>query len=77
MLKITPSMERIRHSGDYIEASVHYAKRRFDKKYEVVARLKDTTLNELDLNIGGEVVLDVQADRRAALESVRYFRKQD
>ncbi|TWH35566.1 MULTISPECIES: hypothetical protein [unclassified Aminobacter] len=76
-MKITAAHERIRNNAGYIEASVHYSKRKFDKKYEVVARLKDTTMNELELNIGGEVVLDVQNNRQDALASVRFFRRQD
>jgi hypothetical protein len=75
-MKITPRMEAIRANSNYIAGSVHYHKRAYDKAFEVVARLTDRTMDELELNIGGEVVLDVQADRQAALASVRFFRFQ-
>lgn len=75
--KITPSMEHIRETADYIEGSVHYNKRAYDKQFEIVARLTDRAIDELGVAIGGEVVLDVQPDRHAALTSVRYFRRQE
>lgn len=76
-MKITPRMERIRNNSDYIEPSVHYSRRAFDKKFEIVARVSDRTMDELELNIGGEVVLDVQDNRQDALASVRFFRRQE
>lgn len=76
-MKITPRMERIRNNSDYIEPSVHYNRRAFDKKFEIVARVSDRTMDELELNIGGEVVLDVQDNRQDALASVRFFRRQE
>lgn len=76
-MKITPRMERIRANSEYIAPSVHYNRRAYDKQYEVVARLYDRTMDEMGLNIGGEVVLDVQPDRHSALASVRFFRHQE
>lgn len=73
----TPRMKSIRANAGYVAASVHYNRRKFDKQYEVVARLYDAHVDELGLNIGGEVVLDVRADREAALEAVRFFRGQE
>lgn len=75
-MKITPRMEAIRANSSYIAGSVHYHKRAFDKAFEIVARLTQAAQDELGLNIGGEVVLDVQQDRQAALASVRFFRFQ-
>lgn len=76
-MKITPRMEAIRANSEYIAPSVHYNRRAYDKKFEVVGRLSDRTLDELGLNIGGEVVLDIQDDRQDALASVRFFRHQE
>lgn len=75
-MKITTRMETIRAGSNYIPGSVHYHKRAYDKAFEIVARLSDRTMDELELNIGGEVVLDIQPDRQAALASVRFFRHQ-
>ena len=69
-------MESIRANSNYIPGSVHYHRRAYDKAFEVVARLTDRTMDELELNIGGEVVLDVQPNRQDALASVRFFRHQ-
>ncbi|MBN9136646.1 MAG: hypothetical protein J0I92_11450, partial [Phyllobacterium sp.] len=66
-MKITPRMETIRAKSNYITGSVHYNRRAFDKQFEVVARLTDRTMDELGVNIGGEVVLDVQPNRQDAL----------
>lgn len=76
-MKPTPRMESIRDNTSYIERSVHYNKRAYDKKFEVVGRLTDTALNELEANMGGEVVLDIQENRQDALASVRFFRRQE
>lgn len=75
-MKITPRMETIRANSNYITGSVHYNRRSYDKQFEVVARLTDRTMDELGVNIGGEVVLDVQPNRQDALASVRFFRHQ-
>jgi hypothetical protein len=75
-MKITTRMEAIRAAGGFIPGSVHYNRRAFDKKFEIVARLTDHAMDQLELNIGGEVVLDVQEDRQNALASVRFFRGQ-
>ncbi len=72
----TSQMRTIRSNTRYVEASVHYNRRKFDKKYEIVARLYDDALEDLGVTIGGEVVLDVREDRHDALESVRFFRNQ-
>lgn len=72
----TTQMRTIRSTARYVEASVHYNRRKFDKKFEIVARLYDDALEDLGLAIGGEVVLDVRDDRIEALESVRFFRNQ-
>ena len=73
----TSQMRSIRANARYIEASVHYNRRAFDKKYEIVARLYDDAVEDLGLTIGGEVVLDVRDDRHDALASVRFFRNQN
>lgn len=73
----TNSMQTIRANARYIPGSVHYNRRAFDKKYEVVARLYDDALEDLGVAIGGEVVLDVRDDRIDALEAVRFFRGQN
>ncbi len=75
-MKITPRMETIRAKSNYITGSVHYNRRAFDKQFEVVARLTDRTMDELGVNIGGKVVLDVQPNRQDALAAVRFFRHQ-
>lgn len=77
MSRITPTMERLRDTTSYIEGSVHYNRRAYDKQFEVVARLTDPALEKLGSSIGGEIVLDVQPNRHAALESVRFFRRQE
>lgn len=76
-MNITPRMQSIRDNVNYIAPSVHYQRRKYDKKYEVVAALSDYEVRELDVNIGGEIVLDVQSDRQSALASVRFFRRQE
>lgn len=76
MSRITPAMERLREATSYVEGSVHYNRRKYDNQFEVVARLTDRALEELGSSIGGEVVLDVQPNRHAALDSVRFFRRQ-
>lgn len=76
-MNITTRMTAIRENTDYIAASVHYKKRAFDKQFEIVARISDAALDELGVNIGGEIVLDVQENRQYALDSVRFFRKQE
>lgn len=73
----TKQMNAIRTNTRYVKGSVHYNRRAFDKKYEVVARLYDDALEDLGLTIGGEVVLDVRDDRQDALASVRFFRDQN
>lgn len=75
-MKITTSMETIRANSNYITGSVHYNRRSYDKQFEIVARLTDRTMDDLGVNIGGEVVLDVQRDRQDALAAVRFFRHQ-
>lgn len=77
MSRITPTMEKIRDAASYIERSVHYHRRAYDKKFEVVARLTDRAAEGLGAAIGGFVVLDVQPSRHAALEAVRFFRRQE
>jgi len=76
-MNATARMKSIRANAGYVASSVHYNRRKFDKQYEVVARLYDAQVDELGLNIGGEVVLDVRADREDALASVRFFRGQE
>lgn len=76
-MKITPRMVTIRDNTDYIAPTVHYSRRAADKAFEVVARLTDEAIEALGVSIGGEVVLDVQMDRQAALASVRFFRRQE
>lgn len=73
-MQISDQLKTIRSNTSYIEGSVHFNKRAYDKKFEVVARLKDHALNEMDLCIGGEVVLDIQDKREDALAVVRFFR---
>ncbi|MBT1154451.1 hypothetical protein J1C56_02480 [Aminobacter anthyllidis] len=75
-MKITTKMEEIRSKSNYIPASVHYSRRAFDKQFEIVARVTDRTMDELGVNIGGEVCLDVQRNRQDALAAVRFFRHQ-
>jgi hypothetical protein len=70
----TAQMRIIRSNARYVEASVHYNRRKFDKKFEIVARLRDDALEDLGVTIGGEIVLDVRDDRIEALESVKFFR---
>lgn len=67
-------MKRTRSNGGFIPGSVHYSRRKYDGHFEVVARLYDSQVNELEVNIGGEVAIDVQKRRDDALTSVRYFR---
>lgn len=76
-MKITEQMKATRNSGSYIAASVHYSRRKFDKRYEIIARATDTFLNENELNIGGEIVLDIRGTRQEALDAVRFYRKQE
>lgn len=75
-MKITEQMNAVRNSGSYIAGSVHYSRRKMDKRYEIIARATDTFLNENELNIGGEIVLDVRGNRQEALDAVRFYRKQ-
>ena len=76
-MKITPRMHEIRDRSDYFTGSVHWNRRKYDKAYEVVAQLTPEALVRLGSSIGGEVVLDVQHDRRDALASVKFFRRQE
>lgn len=76
-MKITKSMQAIRDAGNYIPGSVHYSRRAYDKKFEIVGRITDEALDYMNLSIGGEVVLDVQEDRQQALAAVRFFRHQE
>lgn len=76
-MNITPRMQSIRDNVNYIAPSVHYNRRAYDKKFEIVAALPDHELDTLGVNIGGEVVLDVRDDRQDALASVRFFRRQE
>ncbi|MCF4099810.1 hypothetical protein [Maritalea mediterranea] len=75
-MHITKRMHTIRANTDYIHQSVHFKRRAYDKQYEVVGRLSDKSIDDLDLSIGGEIVLDVQPNRTTALASVRFFRYQ-
>ena len=70
----TGQQTTIRDTTQYISGSVHYHKRKGDGKYEVVASLFHHAREALGLSIGGEIVLDVQANRQDALASVRFFR---
>lgn len=72
----TAQLRLIRSNTRYVEASVHYNRRKFDKKYEIVARLYDDALEDLGVTIGGEVVLAIYEDRHDALDAVRFFRNQ-
>ncbi|WP_319413836.1 hypothetical protein [uncultured Cohaesibacter sp.] len=76
-MHITERMNEIRNRADYIEGSVHWNRRAYDKAYEIVARLHPEALVRLGSTIGGEVVLDVRQDRRDALAAVRFFRRQE
>lgn len=73
-MKITDTMLRTRANSGFIPGSVHYNRRKYDNHFEVVARLYDSEVNDLEVNIGGEVVLDVHKRRDDALASVRFFR---
>ena len=76
-MQITPRMNEIRDRADYIEGTVHWNRRAYDKAYEIIGLLRPEALQRLGASIGGEVVLDVRHDRRDALTSVRFFRRQD
>ena len=70
----TAQQTKIRDNTQYITGSTHYHKRAGDGMYEIVASLYHHAREALGLSIGGEVVLDVQANRQDALASVRFFR---
>lgn len=72
--KINDTHRATKSNGRFIPASVHYSYRKYDRKYEIVAQLYDQVVNDLDVNCGGQVTLDVQPNRDAALFMVRYFR---
>lgn len=76
-MKPTETMRNTRNAGNYIASSVHYTRRRFDGRYEIVAQATASFLNANELNIGGEIVLDVQKNRQDAVDAVRYFRKHE
>ena len=68
------SLDSIKETAGYIPATVHYNKRARDKKFEIVGVLPPALLEEMKLNIGGEVVLAIADDRQEALNLVRFFR---
>lgn len=79
-LFITDRMHEIRNRTDYIPGTVHWHKRAYDKAFEIVGRLTPQALLKLDLARSegcGEVVLDVRHNRKDALDSVRFFRRQE
>ncbi len=64
----------LRDTVPYIKGSVHYSKRQYDKKFEIVAVLPPSVVAEMGLHIGGEIVLDVADNRQDALNFVRHYR---
>lgn len=68
------SISNIIANVSYDNRSVHFSRRAYDKKFEVVARLMDPDAAELGFHPGQEVVLDVQPTRERALDSVRTLR---
>lgn len=72
----TDNQKTVRSNGNFIPGSVHYERRAYDNRFEVVGRLYDSARDALEVNIGGEVVLDVAPNRQSALEVVRFFRGQ-
>lgn len=70
----TKQQTEIRDKTNFIKGTTHYNRRKHDGKYEVLAQLKAPAREALGLSIGGEVVLDVCANRNDALDSVRFFR---
>ncbi len=71
---MTPFLENLFEAGQYIRGSVHFSKRRADKAFEIVGRLTNEAYEELDINAGPEVVLDVAYSRDMALKKVRFLR---
>ena len=68
------NLTNIRKKGEYIPQSVHYSKRRYDGKFEVVAALKPKVHAELGVQCGNEVVLAVEENRNDALRTVKFLR---